>query len=407
MTKQTIDRLDPGTLDGDDLYVAAGKINDNFNEFYTAFGNGTSIDVAFAGLKGMTAGFVLSQGAGGYNTREIAAVNIDIVNGNGLSGNPTISLQTTAVTPATYSENGFSVDAYGRITAVTTPTTATDAAASATAAAASAVTAAAQVGLATSAGAAQVTLATAQVGLASTQAGNAATSATAAAADLATFNSIFHGASSTAPTGATVTTGDLWFDSSVGVLAMKVYNGSAWVAAYISASGMLTAANNLSDLASASGGRSNLGLGALAILATVNNATWSGTDLSIANGGTGASTASAARTALSLVPGTDVQAYDADLAAIAALSSADGNFLVGSASGWVAESTGTARASLGLGTMAVATASDYLAKAGGTMTGQVVVHSTGIQFSDATTLTTAPVSGISMGKAVAAAIVFG
>ena len=400
MTKQTIDRLDPGTLDGDDLYVAAGKINDNFNEFYTAFGNGTSIDVAFAGLKGMTAGFVLSQGAGGYNTREIAAVNIDIVNGNGLSGNPTISLQTTAVTPATYSENGFSVDAYGRITAVTTPTTATDAAASATAAAASAVTAAAQVGLATSAGAAQVTLA-------STQAGNAATSATAAAADLATFNSIFHGASSTAPTGATVTTGDLWFDSSVGVLAMKVYNGSAWVAAYISASGMLTAANNLSDLASASGGRSNLGLGALAILATVNNATWSGTDLSIANGGTGASTASAARTALSLVPGTDVQAYDADLAAIAALSSADGNFLVGSASGWVAESTGTARASLGLGTMAVATASDYLAKAGGTMTGQVVVHSTGIQFSDATTLTTAPVSGISMGKAVAAAIVFG
>ena len=44
------------------------------------------------------------------------------------------------------------------------------------------------------------------------------------------------------------------------------------------------------------------------------------------------------------------QPLDADLAAIAALSSADSNFIVGSAAGWVAESGATARTSLGLGT---------------------------------------------------------
>ena len=72
--------------------------------------------------------------------------------------------------------------------------------------------------------------------------------------------------------------------------------------------------------------------------------------LPIANGGTGGTSASGARTALGLAIGTDVQAYDADLDAISALAKTDGGIIVGNGSAFVLESGATARTSLGLGT---------------------------------------------------------
>jgi len=57
-----------------------------------------------------------------------------------------------------------------------------------------------------------------------------------------------------------------------------------------------------------------------------------------------------ARTSLGVSIGSDVQAYDAGLAAIAGLAVTDGNFIVGNGSTFVAENGATARASLALDT---------------------------------------------------------
>jgi hypothetical protein len=83
---------------------------------------------------------------------------------------------------------------------------------------------------------------------------------------------------------------------------------SSWGAEAVSGGGDLLAANNLSDLANIATARTNLGVAI----------------------------------------GSDVQAYDAQLADVAGLTPADGSFIVGDGANFVAESGATARASLGL-----------------------------------------------------------
>jgi len=156
---------------------------------------------------------------------------------------------------------------------------------------------------------------------------------------------VFDSAASNAPKKHT------WTDLKAAMLAylsantnLKVNNGN-WNGT------VLAVANGGTGSATAADARTALGLGTVATLNTVP----------VANGGTGGTTIATARAGLDLEPGVDVQAYSARLTAIAALATTDGNFIVGNGTAWVVESGATARASLGLGTAAVAASGDFAA----------------------------------------------
>lgn len=148
-------------------------------------------------------------------------------------------------------------------------------------------------------------------------------------------------------------------------------------------------------ITSQSGFRTALGLGTIATQAasavTITGGAITGiTDLAVADGGTGASNASGARTNLGLAIGTDVQAYDAGLASIAGLTTAADKMIYTTALDVyaTADLTSVARTllaqttqalmrttGLGLGTIATQAASS-VAITGGTINGTIIGGST-------------------------------
>lgn len=97
----------------------------------------------------------------------------------------------------------------------------------------------------------------------------------AALAALDSFDDRYLGQKTSDPTtdndGDALVAGALYYNTTDDI--MKVYDGSVWVAAYASLSGTLVAANNLSDVASVSAARTNLGLGTAATTASTDYAT--------------------------------------------------------------------------------------------------------------------------------------
>lgn len=158
--------------------------------------------------------------------------------------------------------------------------------------------------------------------------------------------------------GLVITSDELQVNSSIAGNGLTFSNG---VIAVGGTSDRITVSSDAIDIASTYAGQNSI-----TTVGTIGSGTWQGTAVGLAYGGTGATDAPTARTNLGLAIGTNVQAYDAELAAIAGLSSAADKlpYFTGSGTASLADFTSygrslvddvdaaAARTTLGLGTMA-------------------------------------------------------
>jgi len=257
----------------------------------TSAGTSAATATTQAGIATTQAGIATAQATTATTQAGIATTQATNAATSASTATTQAGIATTQATNASNSATSASTSASTATTQAGIATTqATNASSSATSAGTSASTATTQAGIATtqatnaSTSAATATtqagIATTQAGIATTQATNSANSATASASSAAAseaardqalaafdnFDDKYLGEKTSDPTvdndGNPLQTGALYFNSVDDI--MKVYTGTVWVAAYVSGTGFLTTANNLSDLLSAPTARTNLGLGTAA-----------------------------------------------------------------------------------------------------------------------------------------------
>ena len=284
------------------------------NDITSGYASTTALNTAFNAIESEFQNKVLYRNnpAGEPNTMEndldfnsndilnVGTANVTslVVNGVDLTAQVTAAqtyaanAAASATAAATSETNAASSASSASASATTATTQASAASTSATAAATSATSASSSASSASTSAtnaATSATNAATSESNASTSETNAASSASSAAsaqsaaesardATLAAYDNFddrYLGAKSSDPTvdndGDALVAGMLYFNTVDE--AMKVYTGSAWVAAYVSGSGTLLAVNNLSDVASVSASRTNLGLGTAATTASTDYAT--------------------------------------------------------------------------------------------------------------------------------------
>lgn len=244
-------------------YGSIDALNANFQAIEDAIENTLSLDGTAP--NGMEVNLDM-------NSRKIINLADPSNNGDAVSKGWLLEQEGNAAASAEAAALSASLAEDSAVEAAASAAAASGASASASAAAASASTATTQAGIATtqagnaSTSASNASSSASTASTAATNAGNAQTAAEAARdATLAAYDSFddrYLGSKTSNPTldndGNALVGGSLYYNS---VSAeMRVYTGSAWVAAYVSGTGFLAAANNLSDLANTGTARTNLGV---------------------------------------------------------------------------------------------------------------------------------------------------